>query len=128
MATRNSAAEFAGVADLAGGRNPTDWLGGWKTLFVSCAAIMACNVFLWFWDYKYALTTGLDSSTHAFTMHYRTLFWAELISLGAFTGIWYGWLMRTGRAMVGQKITPPEEVRRIVVLWGIIGATSLSLY
>jgi methane/ammonia monooxygenase subunit C len=107
---------------------PTDWLGGWKTLFFSCAALLAANLFLWVWDYKYALTVGLDSSTHAFTMHYRTLFWGELLSLGLFTGIWYGWLMRTGRALAGQPFGPAEEVRRIVVLWGIIGATSLSLY
>jgi len=109
-------------------RRPTDWWGGWKTLFVSCAVLLACNLFLWVFDYKYALLIGLDSSTHAFTTHYRALFWGELISLGLFAGIWYGWIMRTGRALAGQPIPPAEEVRRIVVLWGIIGATSLSLY
>ena len=110
------------------GYGPTDWLGGWRTLFVSCAILLGLNLFLWVWDYKFALLYGLDSSTHAFTLHYRALFWGELLSLGAFTGIWYGWLVRTGRELVGQPIAAIEEVRRIAVLWGIIGATSLSLY
>ena len=22
---------------------PTDWLGGWRTLFYGCAALLACN-------------------------------------------------------------------------------------
>lgn len=112
----------------AGVRRPTDWWGGWKTLFVGCAVLLALNLFLWVFDYKFALTIGLDASTHAFNTHFRALFWGELLSLGAFTGVWYGWLMRTGRALEGQPIPPGEEVRRIVVLWGIIGATSLSLY
>jgi methane/ammonia monooxygenase subunit C len=118
------------AADISqvNGKDPTAWWGGLKTLFVGCAALLACNLFLWVFDYKYALTVGLDSSTHAFSTHYRALFWCELLSLGAFTGIWYGWLMRTGRALEGQPVGPAEEVRRIVVLWGIIGATSLSLY
>jgi methane/ammonia monooxygenase subunit C len=118
MANASSSAEYG----------PTDWLGGWRTLFIGCAALLVVNLFLWVWDYKYALTVGLDSSTHAFTTHYRALFWGELLSLGGFTGIWYGWLVRTGRALEGQPVTSREEVRRIAVLWSIIGATSLSLY
>jgi methane/ammonia monooxygenase subunit C len=107
---------------------PTDWLGGWRTLFISCAALLAANVFLWVWDYEFAFTAGLNSASRAFTLHYRTLFWGELLTLGIFTGVWYGWLVRNGRALAGQPIEPKEEVRRIAVLWGIIGATSLSLY
>jgi methane/ammonia monooxygenase subunit C len=109
-------------------KGPTDWLGGWKTLFVGSAILFAVNVFLWFWDYEFAFTAGLNSASRDFTLHYRTLFWAELITVGAFAGLWYGWLVRTGLPLVGQSIAPREEVRRIAVLWGIIGATSLSFY
>jgi methane/ammonia monooxygenase subunit C len=113
---------------VAAGRAPTEWLVGWKTLFVSCGMLLAANLFLWVWDYNYAFTAGLDSSSRAFTLHYRTLFWAELLSVGGFAGLWYGWLVRTGRSLVGESVAPAEVVRRVVVLWGIIGATSLSLY
>ncbi|MGH7865887.1 MAG: methane monooxygenase/ammonia monooxygenase subunit C [Candidatus Binataceae bacterium] len=107
---------------------PTDWRGGWKPMFYGCGLVMAANVFLWWWDYKYAFTAGLDASSDAFTLYYRTLFWGELLSLGVFTGIWYGWLIRTGRARAGEAVSHAEEVRRIAVLWGIIGATSISVY
>jgi methane/ammonia monooxygenase subunit C len=107
---------------------PTDWLGGWWTLFWSCAVLLAINLFLWVWDYNFAFTAGLNAASRSFTLHYRTLFWGELISVGAFAGIWYGWLVRTGQALKGEELHPREEVRRIAVLWGIIGATSLSLY
>ena len=49
---------------------PTDWLGGWRTLFYGCAALLACNAFLWIWDYNFAFTAGLDSASHSFTVHY----------------------------------------------------------
>src|ERR1700686_159132 len=113
---------------VAAGRAPTGWLVGWKALFVGCGLLLAANLFLWVWDYNYAFTAGLDSSSRAFTLHYRTLFWAELLSVGGFAGLWYGWLVRTGRSLAGESVAPAEVVRRVVVLWGIIGATSLSLY
>jgi methane/ammonia monooxygenase subunit C len=119
---------MSSTEEVAAGRPPTDWLVGWKTLFVACGLLMACNVFLWIWDYNYAFTTGLDSSTRAFALHYRTLFWGELLSVGAFAGLWYGWLVRTGRALLNESVAPAEETRRVVVLWGIIGVTSLSIY
>jgi len=108
--------------------NPTDWMVGWKPLFWSCALIMAANVFLWFWNYNFAFTAGLNSAGAEFTRYYRSLFWGEVISLGIFTGVWYGWLIRTGRELVGQPCERAEEVRRIAILWSIIGATSLSIY
>src|SRR5215469_11499087 len=91
---------------------PTDWLGGWKTLFWSCALLLAANLFLWVWDYNFAFTAGLNSASRAFTLHYRTLFWAELLTNGIFAGLWYGWLIRTGRPLVGKTPEPTEEVRR----------------
>ena len=119
---------MSSIEAVAARRSPTGWLVGWKTLFVSCGLLLACNLFLWVWDYNYAFTAGLDSSSRAFALHYRTLFWAELLSVGAFAGLWYGWLVRTGRILLNESVAPAEEVRRVVVLWGIIGATSLSIY
>jgi methane/ammonia monooxygenase subunit C len=119
---------MSSMEEVAAGRRPTGWTVGWKTLFVSCGLLMACNLFLWIWDYNFAFTAGLDSSSRAFALHYRTLFWGELLSVGAFAGLWYGWLVRTGRGLAGESIAPAEEIRRVVVLWGIIGATSLSIY
>lgn len=107
---------------------PTDWMVGWKPLFWSCSIIMAANVFLWVWNYKYMFTAGLNSASMEFTMYYRTLFWGEVISLGIFTGIWFGWLIKTGRAMVGKPCERSEEVRRIAILWSLVGATSLTVY
>jgi len=109
-------------------RNPTDWGVGWNSLFWGCALVMGANIFLWFWDYEFAFSAGLNSASREFTLYYRSLFWGELIVLGAFTGIWYGWLIRTGREVATQPFTRAEEVRRIAVLWSIIGVTSLSIY
>lgn len=117
-----------GRMDAESALGPTDLMGGWKTLFVGCALLLAANLFLWIWDYNFAFTAGLNSASRAFTLHYRTLFWGELLTNGVFAGLWYGWLIRTGRPLVGKTPEPAEEVRRIAVLWGIIGATSLSLY
>jgi methane/ammonia monooxygenase subunit C len=108
--------------------NPTDWMVGWKPLFWSCALIMAANVFLWFWNYAYMFTAGLNSASPEFTRYYRSLFWGEVITLGIFTGVWFGWLIRTGREMVGKPCERSEEVRRIAILWSMVGATSLTVY
>jgi hypothetical protein len=69
--------------------NPTDWSVGWSSLLWGGALVLLANVFLWFWDYKFAFYAGLNSASREFTLYYRTLFWGELITLGAFTGIWY---------------------------------------
>ena len=113
---------------FAPGQGPVDWLGGWKYLFYGSGLLVVANIFLWFWDYTFNFSAGLDSSTTAFTWHYRTLFWAELITIGIIAGVWYGWLVRTGREMEGTQPEPAEETRRIAVLWSLIGMTSLSLY
>jgi hypothetical protein len=36
---------------------------GWKPLFWSCAIIMAANIFLWFWNYAYMFSAGLNSAS-----------------------------------------------------------------
>ena len=40
---------------------------------------------------------------------------------------WWAYLVRSGRELA-QAITREAEVRRIVVFWGLIGATSVVLY
>lgn len=108
--------------------NPTDWSVGWHPLFWGCGLILLANVFLWFWNYAFMFTAGLNSASWEFTLYYRTLFWGELIVLGIFSGVWLGWLMRNGRAIEKQPCSPAEETRRIAILWSLIGATSLSIY
>src|SRR5882672_600808 len=96
--------------------NPTDWMVGWKPLFWGSVLVMAANIFLWFWNYNFMFSAGLNSASPEFTMYYRSLFWSEVIVLGVFTGIWYGWLIRTGREMLGKPCERAEEVRRIAIL------------
>jgi len=109
-------------------RLPTDWLGGWKSLFYSCGLLVVINTFLWIWNYNFMFTAGLNSASPEFTLRYRSLFWAELVSLSLFAGVWLGWLVRTGVEIIEQPYTRAEEVRRLAVLWSMIGATSLSVY
>lgn len=107
---------------------PTDWRVGWKPLLWGSALVVAADVFLWFWNYNFMFSAGLNSASVEFSRYYRSLFWAELITLGVFTGAWFGWLIRTGREMAGEPCERAEEVRRIAILWSIIGITSLSVY
>ncbi len=108
--------------------NPTDWSVGWKPLFWGIGLVMASNVFLWFWNYWYMFTAGLDSASWEFTLYYRSLFWAELVILGVFAGGWLGWLIRTGREMEGKPVERAEQVRRVAILWSLIGVTSFAIY
>ena len=71
-------------------------------------------------------TAGLNSASIEFTQFYMTLFWGELILLGVFTGVWYGLMVRRGREVVTQPMSNREEVRRLAVLWGLVGVTSLN--
>ena len=107
---------------------PTDWRVGWKPLLWGSALVVAADVFLWFWNYNFMFSAGLNSASVEFSRYYRSLFWAELITLGVFTGAWFGWLIRTGREMAGEPCERAEEVRRIAILWSIVGITSLSVY
>jgi methane/ammonia monooxygenase subunit C len=101
---------------------------GWQPLLWGSALVVAANVFLWFWNYNFMFSAGLNSASVEFSRYYRSLFWGELITLGVFAGAWFGWLIRTGRAMVGQRCERAEEVRRIAILWSIVGICSLSIY
>jgi methane/ammonia monooxygenase subunit C len=104
------------------------WNGGWATAVWGCI-IMAVFAFLhWAYEARFAWTAGIDASSPEFTRYYRTLLWAQLILGAAGTGIWWGWLVRTGRQIVDKTVTHEEEVRRIAVFWGLIAMTSLCLY
>ena len=107
---------------------PTDWLGGWRTLLWGSAVVIVVMLALRAYQGVYAFTAGLDSASYAFTVHWYGLFWAELLSVGLFTGVWWGYLVQSGRKLLGKPVTPQEEVRRIAVFWGLIGITSLIFY
>ena len=110
---------------------PSIRLIGWSDgsrCFGARRLVIAANVFLWFWNYNFMFSAGLNSASVEFTRYYRSLFWGQVITLGVFGGAWFGWLIRTGRAMVGKPCERAEEVRRIAILWSIIGVTSLSIY
>src|SRR5260370_6864310 len=82
-----------GQSTTISSRNPTDWSVGWSSLFWGCALVMAANLFLWIWDYKFAFTAGLNSASPEFSLYFRSLFWGELISLGILTGPCSRWLI-----------------------------------
>src|SRR5260370_16474003 len=88
-----------GQSTTINSRNPTDWSVGWSSLFWGCALVMAANLFLWIWDYKFAFTAGLNSAIPEFSLYFRSLFWVEFISLAIFPGLLYRSLIRPGRAL-----------------------------
>jgi methane/ammonia monooxygenase subunit C len=107
---------------------PTSLRGGWWTLVWGSAAIIAIFLGLRLYQELFAFSAGLDSASYEFNLYWRGLFWAELLVIGAFTGLWWGWLVKTGKAIVAEKVTAREEVRRIAVFWGLVGITSIILY
>jgi methane/ammonia monooxygenase subunit C len=50
-----------------------------------------------------------------------------LLGVGIFTVLWWRWILQTGRELPA-RFSRREEVRRIAVFWGLIGATSVNLY
>jgi methane/ammonia monooxygenase subunit C len=109
------------------GRGPIDWLGGWRTGIVVPVALLAVAVGLRIYQQFFAWKSGLDSSSHAFTLEWRTVLIGGLLGVGIVTLIWWGWLLRSARH-VALKISHNEEIRRIAVFWGLVGATSVCLY
>lgn len=112
------------------GRGPTDWLGGWAPWLWGSAVFVALQIAFYIYQNTWALgaEAGIDAASAAFKKYWLTLFYAELVVVGLFTGAWWGWLIRSGRQLEGVAVTHDEEVRRIAVLWGLIGITSLILY
>jgi len=116
------------------GKGPTDWGGGWRWMFISSALLAGSFIFLRIYQQKYAWynEAGLDSASPAFKHYWFSLFLIELALVGVITLGWWGWLLKSGQRLAvrdaAQPISKAEEVRRIVVFWGLIGATCVVLY
>ena len=124
MATRSVAIPRAATAPKYG---PTDWWGGWRTCILGCLGFCVLFVALGLYMHAFAWYAGIDASSPEFALYWRSLLILELVGVGVGTIAWWTWLVRTGRDLA-LTITREEEVRRIVVFWGLIGTTSVILY
>ena len=104
-----------------------DWWGGWRTCILACLGFSVLFIALGLYMHAFAWYAGIDASSAEFALYWRSLLILELVGVGAGTIGWWAWLVRSGRT-IAQAITHEEEVRRIVVFWGLIGATSVVLY
>jgi methane/ammonia monooxygenase subunit C len=129
--------ETAGAAASAGyptGKGPNDWRGGWSWMFVSIGIISTSFLALRAYSGVYALDSdyGLDANTAGFKSHWFSLFVGELVVVTIISLLWWGWLLKSGSDLAVKEEAKPishdEEVRRIAVFWGLIGATSVTLY
>jgi methane/ammonia monooxygenase subunit C len=77
--------------------------------------------------HAFAWSTGLDATSPEFSVYWRSLLVVELVAIVGGTVGWWSWLVRSGRALKARA-THEEEVRRIIVFWGLVGATSVVTY
>ena len=128
-------ARTSGSGGSVSDKDAISWFGpGWRWMFISCALLagsfIALRVYQGMWAWKDE--AGLDSASQAFKTYWFSLFLGELLVVGVITLAWWGWLIRSGQRLeteaARQPISKAEEVRRIAVFWGLIGATSLTLY
>ncbi len=112
---------------MPSGRGPIDWLGGWRWAFIALILVLGSAIALRIYQGFVTWPNGYDSSSHNFKIYYTGLLYAELIGIGLITVIWWGWLAATGKRLP-KKVTIREEVYRIAIFWGLVGATSASLY
>jgi methane/ammonia monooxygenase subunit C len=110
------------------GRGPIDWLGGWRVCWIGSLAFLGLAAAIRIFQQYTAWTIGIDSSSRDFGLYYRSLFIAEVLGVTAGTLLWWGYLVRRGRKVVLKGANHPEEVRRLVVFWGLIGITCVILY
>lgn len=116
------------------GRGPNDWMGGWSWMFISIGLLSASFIGLRAYSGKYSWyqEAGLNSSSQAFKTYWFSLFVGELILVTVISLVWWGWLLKSGADLAVKEEAKPishdEEVRRIAVFWGLIGATSVTLY
>ena len=106
---------------------PTDWWGGWRTCILACVGFSVLFIALGLYMHAFAWSAGINAASAEFALYWRSLLVVQLVGVGVGTIAWWAWLVRTGRT-IAQAITHEEEVRRIVVFWGLIGATSVVLY
>jgi methane/ammonia monooxygenase subunit C len=90
---------------------------GFVVLFVALSLYL--HAFGWY--------AGIDASSTEFALYWRSLLIFELVSWAVGTLAWWTWLLRTGRELA-RTVGHAEEVRRIVVVWGLASATCVVLY
>jgi methane/ammonia monooxygenase subunit C len=106
---------------------PTDWLGGWRTLLVGSAIITLVFVALTVWAFMW-WRDGMDAASVEFDLYWKRLFWIELIADGVIAGVWWGWLIRSGRALAARPVTISDKVHRTAIFWAYIAFSSMVLY
>jgi methane/ammonia monooxygenase subunit C len=108
-------------------RGPIGWMGGFKNGWAAPAAILGLSLIYETYVYFFGWTTGIDAASRAFFYTWKIPLIVGLLGITAFTLGWWGWLVRTGKR-IAQEVSAAEEVRRIAVFWGLIGATSVTLF
>jgi methane/ammonia monooxygenase subunit C len=112
-------------------RNPNAWRVGWAWMFGSIGLISIASIGLRI--YQGYFTWRDDASFEGVASPYwSALLIVELVIVTLLSLGWWGWLLRSGsrlRSAAAEKpISQTEEVRRIAVFWGLIGATSLATF
>jgi len=126
--------EPGSTSEFPKGKGPTDWGGGWRWMFYSSFLLAGSFIFLRVYQQKFAWynEAGLDSASPAFKHYWFSLFLIELALVTVITLGWWGWLLKSGQKVAASDAAKPiskaEEVRRIVVFWGLIGSTCVVLY
>ncbi len=105
----------------------TDWLSGWRVCLLAWLGVSALFLSLSTYMHAFAWSMGIDSASREFTLYWRSLLIVELVGVAGGTLGWWSWLVRSGRT-IQAALTHAEEVRRIAVFWGLIGAVSVNLY
>jgi len=106
----------------------TDWRGdGWRVWILSCLGFTVLFVGLGVYMHAFAWSAGLDATSPEFSVYWRSLLLIELVGVTVGTLAWWTWLVRSGRALPAT-VAFDEEVRRIMVVWGLLGATCVVLY
>jgi len=108
------------------GRGPIDWKGGFWWAWLAPLLILGLTAVCQVYEYFFTWRARLDAASPEF-LYTRTIPLVGLVGITAFTLGWWGWLVRTGKT-IAQSIIRDEEVRRIAVFWGLIGATSVTLW
>jgi methane/ammonia monooxygenase subunit C len=108
-------------------RDLTNWHAGWRVCVLACAGFIALFVGLGMYMHAFAWSAGIDAASPEFALYWRSLLLVELVGGGIGTIAWWVWLVRSGQT-IAQTVTHAEEVRRIAVFWGLVGATSVVLY
>jgi methane/ammonia monooxygenase subunit C len=102
-------------------------MGGWKWGLFAPLILLGLAVAIRVYQAFAVFPWGLDSSTTQFFWMWRMLVVAFLLGVGIFTVVWWRWILQTAKSLP-QRISRREEVRRIAVFWGLVGATSVNLY